>query len=174
MNWINQPVEMSGENQHSISALNPHTNCQERWWTIDHLCLCYSHRTWVPCGHCADHELLCISKFFLQTWNLVSDRWNLVLQKGNDPKHSSKSTTELLKCLLDQSKSRLQPDSKAVLCCLQTSMNERRVGQNLPQPSERLTTFLLITALINSRIWSNIKRVLLVIIFPWLSYSHCL
>ena len=103
-------MEMFGHNaqQHvwrkpknSISAQTPHTNCQARWWRADDLGLFCSHRTWTSCSHSVHHELLCIPKYSRVKCEAIcptAKAWlKLGHQQDNDPKHSSKSTTECLK-----------------------------------------------------------------------------
>ena len=60
-----------------------------------------SHWTWTPCSHWVQHELLWIPKYSrvrCESICLTDKAWlKLGHQQDNDPKHSSKSTTECLK-----------------------------------------------------------------------------
>ena len=60
-----------------------------------------SHRTWAPCSHWVHHELLWIPKYSRVKYEAIcptAKAWlKLAHQQDNDPKHSSRSTTECLK-----------------------------------------------------------------------------
>ena len=60
-----------------------------------------SHRTWTPCSQWVHHELLYIPKYSrvkCEAICLTAKAWlKLGHQQDNDPKHSSKSTTECVK-----------------------------------------------------------------------------
>lgn len=76
----------------------PHTKCQARWRRGENLWLFWSHKTWAPCSHWADHEMLCIVILGSNVRpSVLQFGQNWVMDQDNDFKHSSNSTTERLK-----------------------------------------------------------------------------
>lgn len=125
-------VEISGCNAQYYFWWKTNTACQNKqfiqFWRADDLGFFCSHRNWAPWSHRASHGLLRIPVFQSQLMLTLGQNW--VMQQGNDPKHSSKSTTECA------NKKRMEvfrwPRETAVvvpvpeLCineCTQTSMN---------------------------------------------------
>ncbi|MEQ2227001.1 hypothetical protein ILYODFUR_033179 [Ilyodon furcidens] len=49
-----------------------------RWWSCDDLGLLGSHRTWAPCSHRDNQEVLCINNVYhSQIWGLLSAENNV-------------------------------------------------------------------------------------------------
>ena len=78
-----------------IYSQTPHTSCQVQWWRSDELCLFCSHMTWVHYNHWVKNKLgPQLSDHLFEGLHFGRD---LVMQQGNDPKHTRKSMKECLK-----------------------------------------------------------------------------